>query len=393
MSGHRGPAVVLVACFLVTSVATASAGFARRSVLAQTDWAPPRTVYVPETGHTVDGVFLDFWRSWGGLVSIGYPITEELDEDGRVVQYYGYARLEYWPDDPQGDVVHLGAIGADLMPFLVKDLTERARREGTDEAREAKRALRAFEPLVGEDAERDAPDRRYVSETQHVVQFGFKTFWEATGEAAYLGNPLSEEYVLGDTTYQLFERGLLRWPKDKKVRMAPVGEDLAKRRKLETAPVAQGDLPAYAEAFFAPPPTPKASDGERRQIPLDPQAERWLEVDLSDQVLTTWQGDVAVLESSVSTGKAGFETPPGSYQILSKLESEDMEGVIGGEYYNVPDVPWTMYFTDGGHALHGTYWHANFGMPMSHGCVNLPMDVAAWLFDWAPVGTRVEIRP
>ncbi len=126
---------------------------------------------------------------------------------------------------------------------------------------------------------------------------------------------------------------------------------------------------------------------------MDPQAERWLEVDLSDQVLTTWQGDVAVLESSVSTGKAGFETPPGSYQILSKLESEDMEGVIGGEYYNVPDVPWTMYFTDGGHALHGTYWHANFGMPMSHGCVNLPMDVAAWLFDWAPVGTRVEIRP
>ena len=56
-----------------------------------------------------------------------------------------------------------------------------------------------------------------------------------------------------------------------------------------------------------------------------------------------------------------------------------MEGVIGGEYYNVPDVPCVMYFTNGGHALHGTYWHSNFGTPMSHGCVNLPMDVAAWM--------------
>jgi lipoprotein-anchoring transpeptidase ErfK/SrfK len=70
-----------------------------------------------------------------------------------------------------------------------------------------------------------------------------------------------------------------------------------------------------------------------------------------------------------------------------------MEGVLGGEYYNVPDVPDVMYFTDFGHALHGTYWHNNFGTPMSHGCVNLPMDVAAWMYQWASVGTRVEIVP
>jgi lipoprotein-anchoring transpeptidase ErfK/SrfK len=68
-----------------------------------------------------------------------------------------------------------------------------------------------------------------------------------------------------------------------------------------------------------------------------------------------------------------------------------MEGVIGGEYYNVPDVPWVLYFTNSGHALHGTYWHNNFGTPMSHGCVNLPLDVAAWLYDWAPMGTPVRV--
>ena len=78
--------------------------------------------------------------------------------------------------------------------------------------------------------------------------------------------------------------------------------------------------------------------------------------------------------------------------MLVKLESQTMSGVIGGEYYNVPDVPWVMYFTNEGHALHGTYWHNNFGNTMSHGCVNLPMDVAEWMYGWADIGMRVEIH-
>jgi lipoprotein-anchoring transpeptidase ErfK/SrfK len=116
-------------------------------------------------------------------------------------------------------------------------------------------------------------------------------------------------------------------------------------------------------------------------------------VSIGQQAMWAYKGDKVVISSLVSTGRAGFDTPLGNYAILSKLESQTMEGVIGGEYYNVPDVPWVMYFTNSGHALHGTYWHNNFGTPMSHGCVNLPMDVAAWLFQWAPVGTPVLIVP
>jgi lipoprotein-anchoring transpeptidase ErfK/SrfK len=114
-------------------------------------------------------------------------------------------------------------------------------------------------------------------------------------------------------------------------------------------------------------------------------------VSISHQMLWAQKGDQVVLSSYVSTGRAGFDTPVGSFSVLSKLPSQTMAGVIGGEYYNVPDVPDVMYFTNEGHALHGTYWHNNFGTPMSHGCVNLPMDVAAWLYDWAPVGTPVQI--
>jgi len=104
-----------------------------------------------------------------------------------------------------------------------------------------------------------------------------------------------------------------------------------------------------------------------------------------------YEGDTVVLSSLVSTGREGFDTPPGTFQILVKKEIEDMEGVIGGEYYNVPEVPDVMYFTNEGHAFHGAYWHNNFGQVMSHGCVNLALDIASWLYDWTPIGTTVLI--
>ena len=86
---------------------------------AQDDWAAPRTVYIPETGHTIDGVFLDTWREWGGASAFGNPITPELEENGRLVQYYEYARFEYVPDDPNGQVVQFGEIGRELKPTTV----------------------------------------------------------------------------------------------------------------------------------------------------------------------------------------------------------------------------------------------------------------------------------
>ena len=137
---------------------------------------------------------------------------------------------------------------------------------------------------------------------------------------------------------------------------------------------------------------PLAGAGEAAAAPAPPAGyAQSIVVSLSRQILWAYEGPTVVLRTAVSTGKPGFETPTGLFAINSKLESQTMAGVIGGESYNVPDVPWVMYFTDVGHALHGTYWHANFGVPMSHGCVNLPVDTAAWLYGWAPIGTPVQI--
>jgi lipoprotein-anchoring transpeptidase ErfK/SrfK len=121
------------------------------------------------------------------------------------------------------------------------------------------------------------------------------------------------------------------------------------------------------------------------------KSQKAIVVSISQQMLWAYKGDQVVLSSYVSTGRTGFDTPLGSFAVVDKLPSQTMEGVIGGEYYNVPDVPWVLYFTNSGHALHGTYWHNNFGTPMSHGCINLPLDVAAWLYNWAPLGTPVLV--
>jgi len=134
----------------------------------------------------------------------------------------------------------------------------------------------------------------------------------------------------------------------------------------------------------------------------DPGPGRWqsgvdeVVVSLGAQRLWAYEGEQMVLTTLVSTGTAEtpeVATPIGHWQILVKLPMETMTGTIGGKPYEVDDVPYVMYFTNEGHALHGTYWHNNFGTPMSHGCVNLPMDVAEWMFRWAPEGTPVTIIP
>jgi lipoprotein-anchoring transpeptidase ErfK/SrfK len=344
------------------------------------NWTPPSTVYIPETGHTVDGVFLDSWRAWGGASSWGFPLTAELQENGHIVQYYDYGRFEYHPEDPNGVVVQFGDLGRQLQPFVLR----RASGSGSAAVNEAALAARAWAPL-DVSARVDTETWRFVPETSHTVAGEFKAFWEATGESGYLGNPVSEPYKVDGVTYQVFERGTLTQRNGEPPAMIPIGKMVVERLRLDTTPSAQGELPVYSEDLFTPPMTTVSG------VPADPNGEKWVLINITLQYLWAYQGDQVLWQGYISTGTAKFATPPGSYHVLSKLPSQTMEGVLGGEYYNVPDVPNVMYFTDRGHAIHGTYWHNNFGTPMSHGCVNLPMDVADWMYQWSTVGMRVEI--
>jgi lipoprotein-anchoring transpeptidase ErfK/SrfK len=154
--------------------------------------------------------------------------------------------------------------------------------------------------------------------------------------------------------------------------------------------------------------------------PEIPQTEKLIEVDLARQNLTAYESDQVVYQARVSTGIPSSlptsngiptETPEGSFNIYSKMPSKHMgdgnlmQGDLDLDAYELVGVPWTMFFhrLDTGYALHGTYWHNNFGWQMSHGCVNMRNADAKWIFRWTTppnyppeiekngFGTRVRI--
>ena len=116
-----------------------------------------------------------------------------------------------------------------------------------------------------------------------------------------------------------------------------------------------------------------------------------IDVNLSTQTLVAYQGNSRVFITRISSGVAKHPTPTGTFSIYAKLRSQEMKGGVGREHYDLPGVPYVMYFY-GGNAIHGTYWHHNFGHPMSHGCVNATISAAAWLYNWAPYGTTVTVH-
>lgn len=122
-------------------------------------------------------------------------------------------------------------------------------------------------------------------------------------------------------------------------------------------------------------------------IALKDSQQRWIEIDLSTQRLTAWEGDQPIHTVIISTGKKETPTIPGIFAIQSKRSLERMRG----SDYDIPDVPYAMYYHRG-YAIHGAYWHNRFGTPVSHGCINLPVKQAEWLFNWTSLKTPVIIH-
>ena len=138
------------------------------------------------------------------------------------------------------------------------------------------------------------------------------------------------------------------------------------------------NTPISVHPTYSPPDQVYASSGN---------GARWIDVDLTHQMVYAYEGDVIVNSFLVSTGTWAYPTVTGQYHVYVKYVSAKMSG----PGYYLPNVPYIMYFY-GSYGLHGTYWHNNFGTPMSHGCVNLRTEDAKWLFNWASIGTLVNIH-
>jgi lipoprotein-anchoring transpeptidase ErfK/SrfK len=353
-------------------------------------------LYFPATGHTLnDSVgFLSFWQAHNGETLLGLPVSEPLTSEAGTSQYFERGRLEQQLDVASGvSTVVVGAVAREYTAAL----------------------YRTFASLPPRPEQAGV---RYFKETGHTLRAPFLAFWEASEGAVLFGPPISEP--LWETTsagrrqVQYFanvriERDASLANTADEMLVSDLGRALAELNGIATQAIAN---PGYAEAGPAastplqieplgalptatpvPAPTavPAAAPAKPAAAPRAGGA-KWILVNLSDQWLYAYEGNQMVFDAPVATGRDGMETPTGNFAIYAKLPMQTMDGVTDGEYWVVPNVPHVMYIY-GGVALHGTYWHNLFGTGArpSHGCVNLPLKSAAWLYKWAPMGTPVRV--
>ncbi|MFT4037446.1 MAG: L,D-transpeptidase [Thermomicrobiales bacterium] len=422
---RTGVTLALTALLLGSSLGAPLAARAQDDALAQSNGEPEKfaaisymgnaelpphvgqasfAVYVPETGHTLSDVFLDYWRATGEAAMFGLPISEPFaTEDGTYAQIFERGVLEYLP-------LKVWTVEPFVRPMPVGRLLIGERSSGLGAPGSGKRLasgsrtpemrfLAADDPAVQEAL---ANGGTYDAASGHTISGAFLSWYELHEGDYYLGSPLSEPLQVDGQTAQWFDGGLLVETADG-VQLAPLGERLAARFGVSTAPVAEGSDPVYSETLFQTAPNP---------LPLtetDGHGPKRIEVSIDQQMLWAYEGDTLILETPVSTGLAPNTTERGRWRVRYKVPIEDMRGATdtqgdvvwvvgdGGEApagsipYGVPDVPNVMYVNLDAEALHGAYWHNNFGNPMSHGCINLPLPVAAFLFGWAPIGTPVTV--
>jgi len=118
--------------------------------------------------------------------------------------------------------------------------------------------------------------------------------------------------------------------------------------------------------------------------PISPgRGDKRIEIHIAQQSLSCYEGDTLVFSTPISSGVGGTATPKGEHRVLYKRHTQRMIGGGEDDYYDLPGVAFPTYFTWSGVAVHGTYWHNDYGRPHSHGCVNVTADAARWVFRWA----------
>jgi hypothetical protein len=440
----------LALAFLVTASLIGSLGFvtaiprasAQAAEIGQTAEFLPRKAYFPETGHHLSGEMLDTWLEDGDFTIYGFPLTDPVVEDNRIVQYFERARLELWPEN------------AEEHPDWVVQGTLL----GTWKAQQA-RSRSPFRPVTLPDYQ---PNDEYYffEETSHTLANGFKKYWDENGGVAVFGYPISEEFEENGFIVQYFERARFEWHSENagtafEVLLGHLGREYAEAHGVDMEPFGRaGDAVefdfglfdrswgsaltnggsgrwAFVEADVLNVRSSPGTESEildvvynRRPLQLtklvrgeeikgvsgwyevetggyvpavyvDPlivpappitYAGTWVDVNLSEFYAVAYSWDTPVYVAIVTAGR-GDRTPKGVFEVQSRVENETMDSATVGfppghpEHYYLENVKFTQYFLAGGYALHGNYWtaEANFGSFSSNGCVGL-MEQDAWFF-------------
>lgn len=337
-------------------------------------------LYFEETGHFVQDTFLDYWRAQGGYMEFGPPLSEEyVDQDlGKRVQYFSKARFELVPlPRERGWRVELGAINREISQspdILISD----------DYARALKPKASGVNNL----------SNRFFKQTGHSISGPFLDRWvEANGignrrdvtqedEEIYFpitryGLPLSEPYdltILGISyKAQDFERTRMLLQTDGSVTLANISQF----------------VPGLSQA-----PTEKIQNTIKAPVYSRTTLPRWVEVNLTTQTASFFEGDQVVRHSLITSGEWKHETPTGTFPIFSRIPNERMKNGKPGDpdYYDLKNVLYTQYFTPAGHALHYAWWRSEFGYRGSHGCINEDINTSRFAWDFLNIGDKVVIR-
>lgn len=395
---------------LVASIAPSSA---RRKVSGCDTTGSCR--FFPERGHTISGKIREFWAEHGDLAIFGLPLSEPFrdEETGASTQVFERTVIENYG----GGEIRLRPIGQ-LLTAANGLMGDPAFQPAPPTAGETK-LVKAEDGL----RLRSAPglDSEIIvvlpDNAEYITAPGSRGDWVpgyADGYAGWVsadflqappklqtlsaaewnpaiwqGGALGETNVRAEPTtnaeiVEALQYGdpitVSAWVKGEEVfegadEWAHVGPNrfIYARNVGRNAPVLPPPLPADA-----------------------PAAGKWIDVHLTQQLLTAYDGREVVRVCVTTTGMAGWETPPGFYAINTRVANETMtSGAIGAEhFYKLEDVLFTQYFTDRGHAIHFAWWRTpeTIGRPGSHGCLNLLLDDSRFIWDWATVGTPVVVR-
>ncbi|MGI8483626.1 MAG: L,D-transpeptidase [Thermomicrobiales bacterium] len=360
-------------------------------------------VYVSETGHSVSGTMLDYWRTTGSASGFGNPISEPFAApNGLYSQAFERGIFQYNPAwlDTEDPTVRLMPIGIQTVTARRDSLRADSRRTGGDPR------LTAFVAPAPNSKRADFVNQlggRFSEVTGFSIAGDYKDWYDANEGDFYLGSPISEPHLERGRTVQYYDNGLL-YETDNGVEVASLPVENPANYGFSTDKVDQGDLPEYDESLFMTADNPGGVDATQLT------GHRSIVVSLSEQTMYVYQGGTTVLTSLISSGLEPNVTSPGEFHVRLKFPTQTMAGFTtetgevsgfqdaAGDNGKPGDIPWTvadvpnvMYFSLSAEALHGAYWHNNFGNPMSHGCINQPLDVAAFMYGWAPLGTEVSV--
>ena len=371
--------------------------------------------FFPETGHTLSAPFATFWQAYGGAPIFGPPVSEPFADPtapGIQVQVFENAVLENRAgavslrpmgrelaerDGLLGDPAFLPAPPTGGHSYLVR---------ASDGLR-----LRAG-PSMDASMVAVLPDN-----TEFIAAANAAGEWApgyADGRSGWVSStflterPPLPQLQVADWDPAVWQGATLQ---ETNIRREPTTKAPIVKTLDYGAPVTIVEWLKGEEVFEAADLWAKTRDGYfvysrniGRNAPVLPTAVppdapvwgKWIDVSLIQQLLTAYDGTIPVRTVEVTTGMAGWETPPGLFSIIHRVANETMtSGAIGAEnHYRLDDVLFTQYFTDFGHALHFAWWRTKetIGRPGSHGCINLLLDDARFLWDWADLGTPIYIH-